>query len=147
MHRVIVALGERSDDGVPRKAIGSAHLAENRARVPEIAAARERAEAEDLGGGERLLHLAGLDHVGVDLLEVGHGLASRDLREEEGRVSRWCSGGGRVHCGVHEATRDERCDELAIALLFFSRAFHHTLGLTAWPIRPNKPGLKPTDST
>lgn len=41
------------------------------------------------------------------------------------------------------ATTDEGCDELAVVLVFFSRAFHHTMGLRARPIRPNKPGLKP----
>lgn len=70
-----LGLGESSDDGVPREAIGLPHLGENLARVLQISAVGKRAETEDLGGGEGVVDLFGFDEVGVDLVEVSHGFA------------------------------------------------------------------------
>ncbi|KAK2986931.1 hypothetical protein RJ640_009074 [Escallonia rubra] len=63
---LVVAFGEGSDDGVPRKAIGWVHLVEDVAGVAKIAVV-ECGEAEELGGGEGVAYAAGFDELSVDL--------------------------------------------------------------------------------
>lgn len=77
IERVVVnrALCESSDDCVPGKVIGFLHLGENRTGALDTAVGREGVEAEDFGGGEGVVDLAGFDKVGVDLSQVSDGFA------------------------------------------------------------------------
>lgn len=51
------------------------HVSENLAGVVEVTVVGKSGEAEELGCGERVSKLGGLDHLGMELLQVLHGFA------------------------------------------------------------------------
>lgn len=76
----VVALGQSSYEGVVGEAVGSVHASENLAGVVEITVVGDGGEAEEFGSGEWVSNLGGLDHLGMELLQVLHGFAWEERR-------------------------------------------------------------------
>lgn len=65
-------VGEGSDDGVPREEVRGVDAGEEEAGVAGVAAGGGGGEGEEGGGGGGAVGGAGLDELGVELLQVCH---------------------------------------------------------------------------